>query len=298
MRALMRRFTLASLLATSFFVPATALADVTSDQCIESNARAQTMRRDEKLIDARRQLSQCVDRACPAMVRNDCAKRLDELNRLQPTIVLGAEDGAGGDVVAVAVTVDGRPFTDKLEGLPLEVDPGAHVFVFQSVGRPTITRTLVLGEGEKGRIERIVFSTPPQPALAVVLPRRDAPPVFGPARISGIVMAATGLAGIGVGIAYGLFAKSAFDKSTAECSAAECPQSTRPQALADHHVGVTDATVSTSAFVAGGVLLAGGVTLAIVAPSSRREHRDGAAAFRIAPALRPGAAGLDLSGEF
>src|SRR5207237_10818112 len=103
--------------------------------------------------------------------------------------------------------------------------------------------------------------------------------------------------GIAVGTAYGLFAKSAFDKSNAECNASNCPEASRPQALSNHHVGVTDATVSTIGFVAGGVLLAGGLTLAIAAPAAPRGEHRGAASLRIAPARGAGAAGQGLRGQ-
>jgi hypothetical protein len=298
----MRPSTFAFVLATACLAVSTsARADVTSDQCIDANARAQVLRRSGKLIASREQLNTCVDRACPGMVRDDCAKRLDELNRLQPTVVLGAQDAAGGDVVGVAVMVDGHLLASKLDGLPLDVDPGAHVFEFQTAGRPTVTRTLVLKEGEKGRIERVVFPAPPssEPAAQPLAPKKeDDHSGLGAGKISGIVLAAVGLGGLAVGTAYGLFAKSAFDKSAAECRPDDCPDSSRPQALSNHHVGVTDATISTIGFVAGGVLFAGGLTLAIAAPPSRSGERHDTAAFRIAPALGPGTAGLDIRGEF
>jgi hypothetical protein len=297
----MRPSTFAFVLATTLVAASatSALADVTSDQCIDSNARAQGLRRSGKLAAAREQLATCVDRSCPGMVRDDCAKRLDELNRLQPTLVLGAQDAAGADVVAVSVSIDGRPLTSKLDGLPLDVDPGAHVFEFQTAGRPTVSRTLVLKEGEKGRIERVVFPAPPSSESAPqAAAKRDEPHGLGAAKISGIVLAAVGLGGIAVGTAYGLFAKSAFDKSNAECNAGDCPEMSRPQALSNHHVGVTDATISTIGFVAGGVLFAGGLTLAIAAPSAHGDEHHDATALRITPALGPGAAGLDIRGEF
>lgn len=298
----MRRLAIAlAALSLPLAAASTVLADATSDQCIDSNARAQMLRRSGKLIAAREQLRVCIDRACPAMVRDDCAKRLDELNRQQPTIVFDAEDGAGGDLVAVSVTVEGRPLTPKLDGLPLDVDPGPHAFAFEAAGRRPITRTLVLKEGEKGRLERVVFAGPPSTETAPVppvAPAKDGEHGLGGGKIAGLVLGVAGLGGIGVGAAYGLFAKSAFDKSTAECNTGSCPGGTRDQALSNHRIGVTDATVSTIAFVAGGVLFATGLTLVIAAPSPRSsEHRD-AATLRLAPTFGPETAGLDLRGEF
>ncbi len=52
-------------------------------------------------------------------------------------IVFEAKDGAGNDLVAVTVTMDGQRVTDKLDGLPLQLDPGEHRFTFESEGLPT-----------------------------------------------------------------------------------------------------------------------------------------------------------------
>jgi hypothetical protein len=52
------------------------------------------------------------------MVRDDCTRRLDELDKAQPTIVFEAKDGAGRDLTAVQVTVDGKPLVESLTARP------------------------------------------------------------------------------------------------------------------------------------------------------------------------------------
>lgn len=103
---------------------------------------------------AREQLRTCGDTSCPALIRDDCAKRLDEPERAQPAIVFDAKDGAGRDLSAVHVTVDGRPFAERLDGAALKVDPGEHVFVFTVPDEPPVSQTFVVKEGEKERRER------------------------------------------------------------------------------------------------------------------------------------------------
>jgi hypothetical protein len=135
---------------------APAFADVTKNQCIEANTRGQELRRDGKLSAAREQLRLCANPACPALVRDDCARRLDELDKIQPTIVFVTKDAAGNDVAGVAVAVDGRPLAARLDGSELLVDPGEHVFTFTAPGQPPISRTLLLAAGEKDRRQEVV----------------------------------------------------------------------------------------------------------------------------------------------
>jgi hypothetical protein len=104
------------------------------------------------------------------MVRDDCVKRLDELESAQPTIVFSVTDGAGHDLVAVKVSVDGAVLAEKLDGAALEVDPGAREFTFEVAGQPPVKQTIVIREGEKGRSERIALGPAPQAAPAQPLP--------------------------------------------------------------------------------------------------------------------------------
>jgi len=66
-------------------------AQVTKYQCIDANGRAQHLRAEGKLREAREQLRTCSDPKCPAMVRSDCTKRFDDLETAQPTIAFEAK---------------------------------------------------------------------------------------------------------------------------------------------------------------------------------------------------------------
>jgi hypothetical protein len=161
------RFVFALAAVTLLAWPAFALADLTKAQCIDANTSGQHLRREGKLSEAREQLRSCTDALCPSIVRDDCTRRLDELEKAQPTIAFEVKDGSGADVTAVKVTMDGKPLTDKLDGTALPVDIGQHVFTFDVAGdKPvTVSRTLLLTEGEKGRRERIAVGGPPGSAL-------------------------------------------------------------------------------------------------------------------------------------
>jgi hypothetical protein len=146
------------LIAAALSLPArSASADPppTKEQCIDANTRGQDLRRAGKLSAAREQLRTCAVPACPALLRDDCTRRLDEIDKVQPTVVFMVKDAAGKDVSAVKVTMDGRPLADVLDGTELPVDPGRHVFTFAAAGQAPVTATLVLAAGEKDRQEHV-----------------------------------------------------------------------------------------------------------------------------------------------
>ncbi len=302
------------------FAASPALASTTSDQCVDANSRGQLLRREGRLGAARDELRSCAEARCPAMVRDDCTQRLDELNRAQPTLVFDAKDASGNDVAAVVVTVDGHVLAEKLDGSPLNVDPGPHTFEFAVAGQPRMTRTFVVKEGEKARVERILFDPAASPATLSARATFSAPSSapfpgvpagdaatpapadseasggFGAGRVIGLVAGAVGVGALAAGTVFGLLAQSAWNRSSGACNAASCPESTRPQAQSDRQTAVTDGNVSTVAFVAGGVLVAGGITLFLASPSPQGRPR--AVGLRVAPTWGPHAAGLHLQGDF
>jgi hypothetical protein len=218
------------------------------------------------------------------------------------------------------VTVDGKPLADKLDGTALSVDIGEHVFTFEVAGQPPITRTLVLTEGEKGRRERIAIaaatpSTPapvpppaPSPApvpegsapagVAPLLSATETPPTgggMGTQKVLGLVAGGVGVVGIGVGSVFGLLTLSQKSQQQSDCGG-PCSAASHAQALNDHATGMTDGTISTVGFIAGGALLVGGAVLFFAA--GRSPEQSAATGMVIAPSAGPRGGGLSLRGEF
>ncbi len=140
----MRRALVVGMLMTMAGAPSVARADVSKAECIQANTASQDARRDLKFSAAREQLARCIDPSCPGIVRDDCTRRLDELERAQPTIVFDAKDASGHDVAAVKVTIDGKPLAEKLVGSALAVDPGEHTSTFTASGGAPVTQTLIV----------------------------------------------------------------------------------------------------------------------------------------------------------
>jgi hypothetical protein len=243
-------------------------------QCIDANVRSQDLRRDGKLSAARDALHTCAVPACPAIVRDDCTKRLDELEKAQPTVIFEVRDESGNDLVAVNVTVDGQPFAARLGGAPLPVDPGEHTFAFEVPGQPRFEKKLVLREGEQGRRERVTIGPAPEQAGPAVSTESSstasssapgARSTSGPGvqRVLAITAGIVGVAGLGVGSAFGLVALSKRDAARNVCPDPLCHDGSGSSKWSD---AKSAANISTVAFAVGGAGAVAGAVLWLTAP--------------------------------
>lgn len=256
-------------------------ADPTTADCLAASESSLALRNQHKMRDARAQLLTCSAASCPADVREECARRVAEVNAAIPTVVFEAKDTTGNDLVAVKVTMDGQPIADRLEGTALSIDPGAHTFVFESTGQTNIQKQFVIREGEKDRRERIVFTSPsvataPAAAPASVLASSPGTPPasggissgLGTRRLLAIVAAGVGVVGLGIGIGYGLSAMSKQDSANKACPNPQCPDR---DGVNLWNQAVSSGNVSTVGFIVGAVGLAGGAALWLTAPHSSGE---------------------------
>jgi hypothetical protein len=86
-----------------------------------------------------------------------------------------------------------------------------------------------------------------------------------------------GAAGLAVGAIFGLTAMSKANEATNDgCHGSICTGNGSPtlaaQGVKASKDGLTDATISTAGFIAGGVLAAAGVVLVLTAPSGKSVH--------------------------
>ncbi len=273
---------IASVLA--LVAPAAAYAQ-DADACIAASDSALSARKGGKLLEARKALATCAEPACPDPVKSSCQQRLQDVDRAVPSVVFQVKDGAGNDVPSVKVTVDGQP-RDERVGAALSLDPGSHTFTFEAPGLPTATKTLVLVEGVKERPETVTLGTPaPPPAAASTVQTDQVPASSGSAQKTiGFVVGGVGVAGLAVGSIFGLMASSTWSRASTE---------KQPNATPDSHTAGSQATISTIGFIAGGVLVAGGIVLWLTAP-----REPSAAAIGLAPGVGPGIGGLTLRGGF
>lgn len=144
--------------------------------CIAADSDGQSLRMTGNLLRARKRFAVCSATTCPAIVRDDCLQRVAELEAAQPTVVFTATNGLGRVVVAVRVSVDDDVVADRLDGRPIRVDPGNHLFVFEALGRLTTQMRLTLHEGDKDVRHAVVLHTSAgDPADEVPAPEPIAP---------------------------------------------------------------------------------------------------------------------------
>jgi len=257
--------------------------------CIDASDKGQVLRIDRRLREAREQFALCARQECPAQIREACARWLDDAQRAIPRIVFAVKDGDGNDVRAVRITLDDRATVDPYDGTAFALDPGEHTFRFEAAGKQAIEKTYRLVQGEVERQERVIVEDTPRPPAAAPAPLDSVSPGSSSAlRTVGLLVAGGGVVGVAVGAALGLTAIAKNDR--AHCDANNvCAD---PQARRDAQ-GV--AAGSTIAFVAGGALALGGLTLFFVAP-----QKDGRRAMRVglSPAVSSQIAGFAIGGAW
>lgn len=262
----------AALLAVSLLpslVPTSARATPNTDQCIDADTHAQDLRRDGKLLSARAALQICTDPACPHLVREDCTQRLNELTSAVPSLIFSAKDGTGRVLSAVAVTIDGKPWVDHLDGSALEVDPGQHTFTFQAAGFPPATVKLQIREREHALRQEILLGPPPAEGTSSTQPATtDGNAPISTQRILAWTALGLGATGILVGSVFGLKSKSKHDD--AKACGTTCPDEPSYQANED---AIKFGNISTASFIVGAVGLAGGVALWVTAKPSQASSK-------------------------
>jgi len=300
-RGVSRAVAVAAALGGALLAHPASAAEPTKTQCIDANEAAQPLRKTGKLRAAEEKLLLCVRASCPAVVRDDCAQRLTELRAAEPTVVFSVRDEAEHDLTAVRVTMDGTEIATKLDGSAIAVDPGEHLFTFESEGRLKEARSLMLNEGNKGRAERIVLvapvvesSAPPPPPVAEPMAPSEPPPapLGRTQRQIGIALGGVGLAGVVVSSIFGIAAKSLYDHAfTTECGSSvmlKNPDQCLPLGVSDSNAAHNDATGATVGFIASGVFIAAGATLFFMAPKG--------VSVSITPTVGAGGAGLGIGG--
>jgi hypothetical protein len=217
-----------------------------------------------------------------------------------------------GSAPDVRVVRDGKEIGPGLLGTAIPVDPGAHRISASAPGKKTwqtevevkaggATATVTIPDLENEPVPETPptatapSSGPASPVTAPIGP--TAPPVAPDAgrsgsgqRIAGAALGAVGLAGVGVGIGFGLIAKGKLDDSAPYCKKDRslCTQ----QGLDLTNQARANADVSTGAFIAGGALVAAGVIVFFTAPS-KPEPKSG---WQLVPLVSPQVAGAGAVG--
>lgn len=167
-------------------------------QCIAAAESGQQLRSHGKLLEARRAFGACTATSCPAVVRRDCGRWIDEIDAATPSVTVRLEDEKGDDVHEGRVLLDGEPMRGS-EGRATPVDPGVHHFVW-SRDSGDIEQELVVREGEHNRVVVLRVPAPPRPPAVATEP--PPPPTRSPVPwiIGGLGIAVAGAGAVMWGI--------------------------------------------------------------------------------------------------
>lgn len=215
------------------------------------------------------------DAAVQKQAQAEAQTELDALTPRIPRIVIKL---AGATPDDTTLQVDGTPMSSALVGEMRPVDPGKHM-VRGARGAETAEAEVTLNEGEtrdavlhfEGKANAPAPVAVPAPVAAP--PPASAPPQAesssGGSKTLAIVALGVGVVGVGVGTVFGLRAKSKLDDANdAGCSGDTCPNR---GALDANDAAANAGTISTVAFIVGGVGLAAGATLWLTAGSPSRK---------------------------
>jgi hypothetical protein len=255
-----RAWVLASALTLS--VGVAGAVDPTTADCLAASEASFKSAGQHKLREERSALLVCAAASCPADIRKECMSRVNEVSIQIPSIIFAAKDASGADLSAVKVSMDGEILAERLEGLAISVDPGEHTFVYETAGHARVSKTIIVQEAERERREVVVFGattstgTPESaPRTTEVQPKDRAG--LGVQKVWALVAGGLGIAGLGIGTAFGVAALS--KKSDAE---GLCPNQCATRAGVDEWSSATTfGNISTMGLAVGGVVLAGGVIL-------------------------------------
>lgn len=177
----------------------------TKAECVDAFEKGQLARKEQRLRNAMSELLKCGDPQCGDVISTECTRMYTETQDTVPSIVLGAREAGGNDLLDVSVSIDDQVVTARLDGSPIELDPGIHKFRFEAAGYHPVERQIPIRPGEKYRLVTVEMkSTKPapegapkpvaQPVLASEPMRRDSSrgiPTFS------YVLGGAGLLGLG-----------------------------------------------------------------------------------------------------
>jgi nitrogen fixation-related uncharacterized protein len=231
-----------------------ALADEVVAECASAYVQAQMLQKEGKYLDAAKMALSCSKPSCGDALSGECAKLYDVIQNATPSVVFAAKDGDDNDLSNVKVFADGKLVREKLDGNPLALDPGVHVFRFETANVPVVEKPYTVRAGEKLRIvsETLGQKRMLQRVNATETPLPPPPPSVSPRalRISGGVVLGIGAVALG---GFGLFralGSSEYDDLKNTCSprcATDAADSSKMKyTLSYASLGVGIAAVATS----------------------------------------------------
>lgn len=169
-----------------------------AQQCIDAHATGQKRRIASDLVGAEESFLICSDSACPRVVRADCGPWLKEVRAQTPSIVVAVRTASGDDITRASLYIDGKKVAERVDGLPLQLNPGVRRLRVVSADHDPVEKELTVRAGEQLRAVDVTIHTPDEP-MSEPDTRRAPPTRDDAANASGPPIGAVlvGVAGLG-----------------------------------------------------------------------------------------------------
>jgi hypothetical protein len=176
-----------------------------------------------------------------------------------PSVIIQVE----GNVAStdVRVLVDGLLVASRLDGTPISVDPGQHVFRFEPKGGAASEQTVLINEGQKDRVLTISIAAPPPPPSPPERPRSSSSTSVTPwifAGVGGVALGSFAYFG-----ATGLSRRDQLDKCGLNCKQADIDSAKLRFDIADASLAVSAVAVGIAIYEWVSASHAGGATSAV-----------------------------------
>ncbi len=212
--------------------------------------------------------------------QQEAQRRADVLQPRLSQVSIVVQGRLAGDTVRV--TMDERPVPEALVGVPHPVDPGTHRFEATAEGMRTSVTKLELREGSTETVVLTLQGTQASATTPATSPeQRSIAPAqstqssgMHPLKIAGFVGLGLGAIGLGVGTIFAIKSKGLRDDAAtlyAECLKSDnaCYRTERGPVDQKDSDADSARTIAIVGLVAGGVGVAAGVTMLLLAPSKQ-----------------------------
>ncbi|MFZ5896538.1 MAG: hypothetical protein ACOY0T_36120 [Myxococcota bacterium] len=215
-------------------------------------------------------------------------------NRLAPVVPkLSIQVPEPSAVSGLEILRNGEAVPEAMWNTASPTDPGEHVIEAKAPGKKPWSARVHLDASKEETVTVPALEDGPKPDQPGEAKRSG----FGTQRVIALVTAGVGVAGLGVGSAFGLMAKSDRDRADETCSGNTCSDKA---GLDANDRAIQRATLSTIFVSAGAACLVGGAVLWFTAPKSSKpsDTAEPKGVARVAPLLARDVQGLVVEGRF
>jgi hypothetical protein len=221
-------------------------------------------------------------------------QRMSALESRLPMLTITVASGAE-KIDHLEIKRDGIVVGSGSWATAVPVDPGHHHVEASAPGYKTFSQTVTLATdaARETIFVPVLERAPelPEQPLEPHEPGGSSGRPGGALRYTGLAVGGLGVVGVVIGSIFGVRAIGLNNDSKHDCDAQNV---CGPAGTASRHDAQSAGDVSTVAFVAGGVLVAGGVTMFVLG----QPHSSGATAVRAAPIVSEREFGIRLEGAF